>query len=163
MRSYERFLLAAGGAAFFDAVHDRAGASLQMLLEPSESFVDASPARREQVDEEPEIVHARMPLGEDVALEALEPAEQLVHQPTHLGELASDGACLGCDTFLDGLADLRRQGGLELSGRGSEILETLPRALQCCLDVRRVGASLGRLCETLSRALDRVLIHRAQD
>ena len=133
-----------------------------MLLEPSESFVDASPARREQVDEEPEIVHARMPLGEDVALEALEPAEQLVHQPTHLGELASDGACLGCDTFLDGLADLRRQRRLELSRGRGEVFETLSCALQCGLDVGGVGASLGRLCETLPRALDRVLIHRTQ-
>ena len=134
-----------------------------MLLEPSQPFVDAPPTGREEVDEEPEVVDARVPFGEDIALEALEPAEQLVHQAAHLGELPADRACLGRDTFLDGLADLSRQGGLELSGRGSEILETLPRALQCCLDVRRVGASLGRLCETLSRALDRVLIHRAQD
>ena len=134
-----------------------------MLLEPSESFVDASPARREQVDEEPEIVHARMPLGEDVALKSLEPAEQLVHQPTHLGELASDGACLGCDTFLDGLADLRRQRRFEFCRRGREVLEPLPRPLQRGFDTRRVRASLGSLCETVPRALDRVLIHRTQD
>ena len=134
-----------------------------MLLEPCEPFVDASPTGGEEVDEQPEVVDARMPLREDVALEALEPAEQLVHQPTHLGELTADRTRLGRDTFLDGLADLRGQRRLELSRSRGEVLETLPCALQGGLDVGGVGASLGSLCETLPRALDRVLIHRTQD
>jgi len=133
-----------------------------MLLEPSKPFVDASPAGREEVDEEPEIVHARVPLREDVTLEALEPAEQLVHQAPHLGELAADRARLGRDAFLDSFADLCRQRGLELGCRSREVLETLPRALQRGFNACRVGASLGSLCEALPRALDRVLIHRAQ-
>lgn len=133
-----------------------------MLLEPSEPFVDASPARGQEVDEEPEVVHARMPLREDVALETLEPAEHLVHQPANLGELAADGASLGRDAFLDGLADLRRQRRLELCRRGREVFETLPRSLERGLDARRIGAAVCRLCETLPRALDRVLIHRGQ-
>ena len=62
-----------------------------------------------------EVVDARVPLREHVALEPLEPAEQLVHQPAHLGELAADRTSLGRDALLDGLADLRRQRRLELS------------------------------------------------
>ncbi len=134
-----------------------------MLLESCEPFVDALPTGGEEIDEQPEVVDARMPLREDVALQALEPAEQLVHQPAHLGELTADRTSLGRDTFLDGLADLRRQRRLELSRSRGEIFEALPRALQGGLDVGGVGASLGSLCETLPRALDRVLIHRTQD
>jgi hypothetical protein len=159
----QHVLLAAGGAALFDAVHDRACAGLQVLLESRESFVDALPTGGEEIDEQPEVVDARMSLREDVALQALESAEQLVHQPTHLGELTADGTSLGRDTFLDGFADLRRQRRLELSRSRGEVFETLPRALQGSLDVGGVGASLGSLCETLPRALDRVLIHRTQD
>ena len=134
-----------------------------MLLESRKPLVDASPTGGEKIDEQPEVVDARMPLREDVALQALEPAEQLVHQPTHLGELTADWASLGRDTFLDGLADLRRQRRLELARSRGEVFETLPSALQGGLDVGGVGASLGSLCETLPRALDRVLIHRTQD
>ena len=60
-----------------------------MLLEPREPLVDALPAGREQVDEQAEVVDARVALREHVALEALEPAEQLVHQAADLGELAA--------------------------------------------------------------------------
>ena len=134
-----------------------------MLLESCEPFVDASPPGCEEVDQEPEVVDARMPLREHVALQTLEPTEQLVHQPPHLGELAADRTSLGGDTFLDGLADLRRQRRLELSRSRGEVFETLPCALQRGLDVGGVGASLSSLCETLPRALDRVLIHRTQD
>ena len=134
-----------------------------MLLESRKPLVDASPTGGEKIDEQPEVVDARMPLREDVALQALEPAEQLVHQPTHLGELTADWASLGRDTFLDGLADLRRQRRLELTRSRGEVFETLPCALQRGLDVGGVGASLSSLCETLPRALDRVLIHRTQD
>lgn len=134
-----------------------------MLLEPGEPFVDAPPTGGEEVDEEPEVVDACMPLRENVALESLEPAEQLVHQPAHLGELAADRTGFGRDTFLDGLADLRRQGRLELPRRRREIFETPPCALQGGLDIGGVGAPVGSLCEALPCALDRVLIHRAQD
>ena len=68
---------------------------LQMLLEPREPLVDALPAGGEEVDEQPEVVDARMSLGEHVAFEPLEPAERLVQQPAHLGELPADRAGLG--------------------------------------------------------------------
>ena len=100
-----------------------------------------------------------MPLREDVALQPLEPAEQLVHQPAHLGELTADRGGLGRDAFLDGLADLRRQGRLELSRRGSEVSSPCARA-PAPRPRRPRRCAFGRLCETLPRALDRVLIHR---
>jgi hypothetical protein len=76
-----------------------------------------------------------MSLREHVAFEPLEPPEQLVHQPAHLCELAADRACLGGDTFLDGLADLRRQGRFELSRSRREVFEPPPCALQGGFDV----------------------------
>ena len=51
--------------------------------------VDALPARRDEVDEQGEVVDARVPLGEHVALEPLEPADRLVQQAADLGEVAA--------------------------------------------------------------------------
>ena len=59
------------------------------LLEPG---VDALPARRDEVDEQREVVDARVPLGEQVALEPLEPADRLVQQAADLGEVRATGS-----------------------------------------------------------------------
>src|SRR4051812_42711964 len=76
------------GAAILDAVDDRAAALLEAVLEPldrrldpADARVDVAPAGRDQVDEQREIVDAGVPLGRAVALEPLQAAEQLVHQP----------------------------------------------------------------------------------
>ena len=87
-----------------------------------------------------EVVDARVALGEDVALEPLEPAEHLVHEPANLGELPRRRACASAATLpADRGADLLRQACLELGRGGRELLEPLPRALQHRLDLGRLG------------------------
>ena len=77
-------------------------ASRLRLLEPLEPRVDAAPARADEVDEEREVVDACVPLGEEVALEALEPADRLVQEPADLGDVSRDGEHLGAKAVADG-------------------------------------------------------------
>ena len=65
------------------------------VLDALEPVADALPAGRDEVDEQAEVVDARMPLGEDVALEPLEPANRLVQQAADLGQIAGDREHLG--------------------------------------------------------------------
>jgi hypothetical protein len=46
---------------------------LVTLLEAREPGVDSSPSRAHEIDEEREVVHARVPFGEQLAFESLEP------------------------------------------------------------------------------------------
>src|SRR3954469_9916093 len=84
-------------AALFDAVDDRAARALEALLDPLQASVDALPAGRDEVDQEREVVEAGAPLGEQLRLDVLEPANGLAGQPAHLGHLAGDGQRLGAD------------------------------------------------------------------
>ena len=109
--------------------------------------VDAAPAGRDEVDEEREVVDARVPLGEQVALDALEPAEQLVHQAAHLGEVARDRQDLRAEAVLDRVADACRQRRLELGRRRGERLDLVARALEGGVDLRGLDAAVGGLLE----------------
>jgi hypothetical protein len=60
-------------------------------LEPLEPCVDTPPTGADEVDEKREVVDTGVPLGEEVALEALEPPDGLVQQPADLGDVARDG------------------------------------------------------------------------
>ena len=64
-------------------------------LEAREPGIDAAPAGADEVDEQREIVDASMTLGEEVALESLEPADRLVQQAANLGDVAGHGEHLG--------------------------------------------------------------------
>ena len=57
-----------------------------------------------------------MPLGEQVALEPLEPAEDLVHQPAHLGEVAGARP----EVLLEAVLERGGQARLELGRRQRE-------------------------------------------
>ena len=70
----------AGGLTLAEAVDDGVIAR-QAALELRQALFDAPPARRDEVDEQREVVDARVPLGEDVSLDPLEPADHLVRQP----------------------------------------------------------------------------------
>ena len=124
--------------------------------------LDAAPAGADQVDEECEIVDARVPLREEVALDAFEPADDLVHQAADLGEVPADGADLLAQAVLQRFADPAREGRLELGGRGGERLDLLARPLERRVDLRRLDPSARRLVDPLLRALDRVRIHRGE-
>ena len=55
-----------------------------------------------------------MPLGEDVALETLEPADRLAGKPSHLGQLTADWRSLGAHALADGVLHLARERRFEL-------------------------------------------------
>ena len=100
------------------------------MLEPaqdrfhaSEARIDALPSGRDEIDEQSEIVDARVALGEQVSLQTLEAPDDLVHQPTDLGEVATDRPRLVADR----LPDAGGQRVLQSGGRGGECVDLLAR------------------------------------
>ena len=84
------------GLADVDAVDGdaRRRPASSALLDSREALRRRRASRSDEVDEQREVVDAGVPLGEQVALDALEPADQLVHQAADLGEVAADrGTC----------------------------------------------------------------------
>jgi len=92
-------------------------------LDVGEPLVHALPAGRDEIHEQGEVVDPRVPLGEEVALDPLEPPDRLVEQAADLGDVARDGKHLGTETVVDGRADALRERGLELRGGGGERLD----------------------------------------
>ena len=94
--------LLAGVAERVDRATDRG--ALDLL----QAGVDALPAGRDEVDEEREVVDTRVALGEQVALEPLEPADRLVQQAADLGDVTRDRQHLGAKPIVYRGADLLR-------------------------------------------------------
>ena len=111
---------------------------LDARLDAGEPLVDAAPPGGDEIDEQGEVVDARVPLGEEVALDALEPAEELVHQAAHLCEMARHREHLRPQPVLDGVADARGEGGLELGSRGGERFDLVASALEGGVDLSRL-------------------------
>ena len=128
-------------------------------LESREPRVDATPAGADEVDEEREVVDARMPLGEQIALEPFEPPDRLVQEAADLCDVAGDGEDLGAKAVADGDADLRRDRSLELGRGGGERLDLLPRSLERRLEHGRLGSPGGRVGDALLRSLEGVSVH----
>ena len=128
-------------------------------LEPLEPRVDAPPAGADEVDEEREVVDARVTLGEEVALEPLEPPDRLVQQPADLGDVARDGQHLGAQAVAHGAPDMRRDRRLELGRRRGERLDLLARALERGLDRGGLGSARGRVRDPLLRSLECQGVH----
>ena len=124
-----------------------------------EPCVDAPPAGAHEVDEEREIVDAGVTLGEELALEALEPPDRLVEQAADLGDVPGDRQDLGAEAVADGNADLSRDRGLELGGGGRERLDLRPRALERRFEQRGSGAAGGRLGDSLLRPFQSQFVH----
>ncbi len=136
-----------------------AAALLEALLDAGEPLVDAAPAGGDEVDEEREVVDAGVPLGEHVALEPLEPADELVHQAAHLGEVAGDREHLLAQAVLHRVADAGGEAGLELCRGCGERLDLLARPLERRVDRGRLGAALGGTGDPLHRALHGCVVH----
>ena len=133
------------------------------MLNPLEPVADALPAGRDEIDEQAEVVNARVPLGEDVALEPFEPANRLVQQAPDLREVAADRQHFGAEAVVHCGADLLRQRSLELRRRFGKPLDLCPRALQSCLDLSRSHSSRGRIRDAGLSPLERLLIHGWED
>ena len=128
-------------------------------FEPLEPRIDAAPAGAHEIDEQREVVHPCMPLGEELALEPLEPPDRLVEEAADLGDVPRDGKDLGAQAVADRLADVHRDRRLELGGRGGECLDLLSRALEGGFDRSRLGASGCGVRDSLLRALQGKGVH----
>ena len=101
----------------------RAGRFFLGALESLEACVDAFPTRADEVDEEREIVHSSVPLGEELALESLESADRLVEKPADLGDVARNRQYLRSQAVPNGASDLSGDRRLELGCRNGKRLE----------------------------------------
>lgn len=129
------------------------------LLEPLEPGVDAAPARADEVDEQGQIVHAGMPLGEKLALESLESPDGLVQQATYLGDVAPDRQDLGSEPVTDCCSDLCRDGRLELGGGDGKRLQLLTRPFQRSFEIGLSGAARGGVGNALLCSLECQYVH----
>jgi S-adenosylmethionine:tRNA ribosyltransferase-isomerase len=131
------------------------------VLELAEAVVDRAPAGGDEVDENCEIVHARVPLGGEIDLEVLEPPQDLRLQAANLGKLASDRQRLGPKAVANRLANPGRERRLQLGRRLGKRLQLPAGALERGARLRRVGA-LADAAEPLGRPLNRVHTHGVQ-
>ena len=103
-----------------------------------------------------------MSFAEQVALEPLEPANELGREAPHLGEVPGHGQHLLAQTVMNGVADLLRKRCFELRRGLGEGLDLVARPFQRRLDGGRLRPSLGRLSQPLVRPFDRDRIHGLQ-
>jgi S-adenosylmethionine:tRNA ribosyltransferase-isomerase len=133
-----------------------------VAFEPLEASVDSLPTRADEIDEQREVVHTRVALCEDITLQALEPPDGLVQQPADLSDVSRDGedlcskAVANCHSHV--LGDRRFQLGCGCR----ELFDLSARALECGLDLRRLGTSRGCVCDSLLGPLECKGIHRAR-
>jgi hypothetical protein len=104
-----------------------------------------------------------VPLGADVALEPLEPAQHLVHQAAHFGKLPRNRPHLVAHSVTQGGADLLGEALFELRGRDGERLETFPRAFEHRFEVCGLHPLFRRRSHPLHRPIDYFLVHRPRE
>lgn len=150
-----------GAAALFEAVHGRA--RLERGLDAGQALVDALPAGGDQVDEQCEVVHPRMTLGEQVALEPLEAADRLIREPAYLGKLAGEWPRLGAEALPQRVVESSRQGRFELGGRRGERLDLAAGAFEHGLGGRGIDAAGGGLLKPLLGPLDHAFVYARDD
>ena len=100
-----------------------------------------------------------MPLGENVSLDPLEPADDLIRQPPHLGEVPGARPEVLAEAVLDRLG----QSGLEAGRRRGQRLDGVPRALQRRVERGRVRAAGGGVLDPLLRPGYGLHIHGRDD
>src|SRR6266498_3065470 len=61
---------------------------VERLFDLREAVVHRLPTGGDEVDEQRQVVDARMPLGEQIAFEPFEAPQHLVHETARLGEVA---------------------------------------------------------------------------
>ena len=149
----ERDVLGRGSAAF---------SSMVFSTRSSRSLTPFQPGR-DEIDEQGKVVDARVPLGEDVSLEPLEPANRLVQQAADLREVATDRQHFGPQAVVHCGADLLRQRSLELRCRLGESLDLCPRALQSRLDLGRCHPARGRFRDPGLGPLECLFVHGPED
>ena len=112
-----------------------------------------------EVDEERQVVEARVPLGDQLLLEPLEPPDRVVEQPLDLAEVPRHGKHLAAQALLHRLADPLRQRRLERERRGAERLDLLARAPERRLEPPFLVPALACLRDALLRPFQCLFIH----
>src|SRR5215471_20944376 len=100
-----------------------------------------------------------MPLGEDVSLDPLEPADDLVRQAANLGEVTGARPEVLAEPVLDRLG----QACLEPGRRRGEGFDCMPRPFERCVERGRVRAAGGRILDPLLRAGYGLQVHERDD
>lgn len=138
---------------------ERSGPLFLGPLEPLEAGVDALPARAHQVDQEREIVDTGVPLGEQLALESLEPSDRLVEEPPNLGEMSCRRQDLRAESVAYGAPDLGGNRGLEPGGGDGEGLDLAPRTLEHGFELGRVRTTRRGVGDSLLGAFECTAVH----
>src|SRR5207244_5813462 len=146
------------GAAF-ERVDRRRVLCAELLLDVSQAQLDTLPARGDQVDEQPEVVDARVALGGEISLQPLQAPDHLVRKAAKLVHTAGHRAGLRPEPFADRLADLLRERALELRGERGELLDLASRALERGIGIGHGRAAGGCTRDPLQRLGDRHLVH----
>jgi S-adenosylmethionine:tRNA ribosyltransferase-isomerase len=129
-------------------------------LESCEPRIDPAPAGADEVDEEREIVDTCVTLGEEIALEALEPSDRLVQESADLRDVPGNGENFGAKTVPNGDADVGRDRRLELGRSRRERLDLVARSLEGRLDIGGLRTACCRVGDPLPRSLERLGVHR---
>jgi S-adenosylmethionine:tRNA ribosyltransferase-isomerase len=125
-------------------------------------LLDVPPAARDEVDEQCEVVDARVTLREEVAFDTFESPDHLVHQTADLGEVPAHRSNLRTESALQRVADACRERRLELGCGRRERLDLLARAFERRIHGRRLDPARGGLVDPRLRAFDRVCVHGVQ-
>ena len=140
---------------------DDGPAALLELLEPAgqrfelgKACVDVLPARRDEVDEQCQVVHARVPFTRQIGLDLLEAADDLVHQSAGLGEVSPHRPCL----LAHGVTDLGRERFCQRRRCGRQSFDLLARSH----DERLERGGFRPLVEPRTRSLQRAVVHVGQ-
>ena len=129
-----------------------------VFFEAGNPCIDGSPSRRDEIDEQGKVVDARVPLGEDVLFEPLQPARHVVEEATDLGELTADREHFATETFADCRLNPFGQAGLELARRCGERFDLGSRALEHRFEADQIASFTG-LGDALGRPLECQFIH----
>ena len=100
-----------------------------------------------------------MPLGEELALEPLEPPDRLVEQAADLRDLTRDREDLGAQPVPDGRLDPAGHRGLELGCRRAERGDLVAGALERRLRGAPARAARGRVGDSLLDSFESGFVH----
>jgi S-adenosylmethionine:tRNA ribosyltransferase-isomerase len=130
-----------------------------LALETRETCVDAPPPGAHELDEQREVVHTGVTLGQEIAFESLESPDRMVEEAPNLGDVARDREDLRPQAVADSNADVGRDGRLEL-GRGCcEAFDLSSRALERGLDLAGVRPTCCGFRNPLLGSLEREGVH----
>ena len=133
--------------------------AVELALHAGKALVDAVPAGGDEVDEQREVVHAGMPLGQEVVLEAFQAADRLPGQAAYLCKLPADRSCLDAHALADRILDPTRKRRLELRCKLCERLDLSAGPLERSIDIALGGAPGSGVVQPFSCACHRSFVH----